>query len=58
MFDLIKNADRRQVLSVVAVVLGLSCVPTVLLVFSRTVGRMLPGMLIGIILYVVFLKKK
>ena len=58
MFDMNKSSDRRQVLTVLGIIFALSCVPTLLVVFSQLTGRMLPSILIGITLYFVFLRKK
>jgi hypothetical protein len=53
-----KSADRRQVLTVLGIILALSCIPTLLVLFSHVTGRLFPSMLIGITLYYVFLRKK
>ena len=53
-----KSVDRRQVLTVLGIILALSCVPTLLVLFTQLAGRMLPSILIGIALYFVFLRKK
>ena len=53
-----KSADRRQVLTVLGIILFLSCIPTLLVLFTQLAGRMLPSILIGIVLYFVFLRKK
>ena len=58
MFDMNKSADRRQVLTVLGTILILSCVPAFLVLFTRLAGRMLPGILVGIALYFVFLRRK
>ena len=58
MFDMNKSVDRRQVLTVLGIILALSCVPTLLVLFTQLAGRMLPSILIGIALYFVFLRKK
>ena len=58
MFDMNKSADRRQVLTVLGIILFLSCIPTLLVLFTQLAGRMLPSILIGIVLYFVFLRKK
>ena len=58
MFDMNKSADRRQVLTVLGIIFALSCVPTLLVMFSHIAGRMLPSILVGIALYFVFLRKK
>ena len=55
MFDMNKNADRRQVLTVLGIILALSCIPAFLVLFTQLAGRMLPSILIGIVLYCVFL---
>jgi len=57
-FDMNKSADRRQVLTVLGIILFLSCIPTLLVLFTQLAGRMLPSILIGIVLYFVFLRKK
>ena len=57
MFDMNKSADRRQVLTVLGIILVLSCIPTLLVLFSHVAGRLLPSILIGIVLYYVFLRK-
>ena len=57
MFDMNKSADRRQVLTVLGIIFALSCVPTLLVMFSHIAGRMLPSILVGIALYFVFLRK-
>ena len=56
--DMNKSVDRRQVLTALGIILALSCVPTLLVVFSQIAGRMFPSILIGIALYFVFLRKK
>ena len=56
MFDMNKSADRRQVLTVLGIILALSCIPTLLVLFSHVAGRLLPSVLIGIALYFVFLR--
>jgi hypothetical protein len=53
-----KSVDRRQVLTVLGIIFALSCVPTLLVMFSHIAGRMLPSILVGIALYFVFLRKK
>ena len=58
MFDMNKSADRRQVLTVLGIILALSCIPTLLVLFSHMAGRLLPSVLIGIALYFVFLRNK
>ena len=58
MFDMKKSADRRQVLTVLGIILMLSCVPAFLVLFTQLAGRMLPGILFGIALYFVFLREK
>ena len=58
MFDMNKSVDRRQVLTVLGIIFALSCVPTLLVMFSHIAGRMLPSILVGIALYFVFLRKK
>ena len=58
MFDVNKSVDRRQVLTVLGIILFLSCIPTLLVLFTQLAGRMLPSILIGIALYFVFLRKK
>lgn len=58
MFDMNKSVDRRQVLTVLGIILFLSCIPTLLVLFTQLAGRMLPSILIGIALYFVFLRKK
>ena len=58
MFDMNKSVDRRQILTVLGIILILSCIPTFLVVFTQFAGRMLPSILIGIALYFVFLRKK
>jgi len=57
-FDMNKSADCRQVLTVLGIILFLSCIPTLLVLFTQLAGRMLPSILIGIVLYFVFLRKK
>ena len=57
-FDMNKSVDRRQVLTVLGIIFALSCIPTLLVVFTQLTGRMLPSVLIGIALYFVFLRKK
>ena len=57
MFDMNKSADRRQVLTVLGIILVLSCIPTILVLFSQVAGRLFPSILIGIALYFVFLRK-
>jgi len=52
-----KSADRRQVLTVLGMILFLSCIPALLVLFSQLAGEMFPGILIGIALYFVFLRK-
>ena len=58
MFDMNKSADRRQVLAVLGIILGLSCIPALLVLFTHLAGRMIPGILIGIVLYFVFLRDR
>ena len=58
MFDMNKSVDRRQVLTVLGIILILSCIPTFLVLFTQLAGRMLPSILIGIALYFIFLRKK
>ena len=58
MFDMNKSVDRRQVLTVLGIILILSCIPTFLVLFTQIAGRMLPSILIGVALYFVFLRKK
>ena len=58
MFDMNKSVDRRQVLTVLGIILFLSCIPTLLVLFTQLAGKMLPSILIGIALYFVFLRKK
>ena len=58
MFDMNKNADRRQVLTVLGMILILSCIPAFLVLFTQLAGRLLPSILIGIALYYVFLRKR
>ncbi len=58
MFDMNKSVDRRQVLTVLGIILILSCIPTFLVLFTQLAGRMLPSILIGVALYFVFLRKK
>ena len=58
MFDMNKSVDRRQVLTVLGIILILSCIPTFLVLFTQLAGRMLPRILIGIALYFIFLRKK
>lgn len=58
MFDMNKSVDRRQVLTVLGMILILSCIPAFLVLFTQLAGRILPGILIGIALYFVFLQKK
>ena len=53
-----KSVDRRQVLTVLGIILILSCIPTFLVLFTQLAGRMLPSILIGIALYFIFLRKK
>ena len=57
MFDMNKSDDRRQVLTVLGIILVLSCIPTLLVLFSQVAGRLFPSILIGIALYFVFLRK-
>ena len=58
MFDMKKSLDRRQVLTVLGMILFLACIPTFLLLFTQTAGKMVPSILIGLVLYFVFLRKK
>ncbi len=58
MFDMNKSADRRQVLTVLGMILILSCIPAFLVLFTQLAGRLLPSILIGIALYYVFLRKR
>ena len=53
-----KSADRRQVLTVLGMILILSCIPAFLVLFTQLAGRLLPSILIGIALYYVFLRKR
>ena len=57
MFDMNKSADRRQVLTVLGIIAMLSCVPAFLVLFSQLAGRMFPGIIAGIALYFIFLRK-
>ena len=57
MFDMNKSADRRQVLTVLGIILAISCIPALLVLFSHVAGRLFPSILIGIALYFVFLRK-
>ncbi len=57
MFDMNKRADRRQVLTVLAIVFALSCVPALLVLSFHMDGGLFPGILIGIALYFVSLRK-
>ena len=57
MFDMNRSADRRQVLAVLGIIMILSCIPAFLVVFTQLAGRMLPGVLAGIALYFIFLRK-
>ena len=57
MFDMNKSADRRQVLTVLGIILALSCIPTLLVLFSHVAGRLFSSILIGVALYFVFLRK-
>ena len=57
MFDMNKSADRRQVLTVLGIILVLSCIPTLLVLLSHVARRLFPSILIGIALYFVFLRK-
>ncbi len=50
MLNMNKNVDRRQVLTVLGIILALSCVPTLLIMFAQLAWRMFPGVLVGIIL--------
>ena len=58
MFDMKKSVDRRQVLTVLGMVLLLSCVPAFLVLFSQLAGRLFPSIVAGIALYFVFLRRK
>ena len=58
MFDMMKSSDRRQVLTAVGIILILSCVPTLLVVFSHIVVRRFSSILAGVALYFLFLRKK
>ena len=58
MFDMNKSADRRQVLTVLGMILILSCIPAFLVLFTQLAGRLLPSILIGIALYYVFHRKR
>ncbi len=58
MFDMNKSVDRRQVLTVLGMILILSCIPAFLVLFTQLAGRLLPSILIGIALYYVFLRKR
>ncbi len=58
MFDMNKSADRRQVLTVLGMILVLSCIPAFLVLFTQLAGRMLPSILVGVALYFAFLRKK
>ncbi len=57
MFDMNKSADRRQVLTVLGIILALSCLPALFVLFSHVAGRLFPGILIGIALYFIFPRK-
>ena len=56
-FDMNKSDDRRQVLTVLGIILVLSFVPAFLVLFTQLAGRLLPSILIGVALYYVFLRK-
>ncbi len=58
MFDMNKSADRRQVLTVLGIILVLSCIPTLLVVLSHVARKLLISVLIGMILYLAFMRKK
>jgi len=58
MFDMNKNVDRRQVLTVLGIICALSFTPALLVIFTQLAGRMFPSILIGIALYFIFLRKK
>ena len=58
MFDMNKSVERRQVLTVLGILLILSCIPTFLVLFTQLAGGMLPSILIGVALYFIFLRKK
>ena len=58
MFDMKKSADRRQVLTVLGIILVLSCIPAFLVLFTHLAGRLLPSVLIGIALYYLFLRNR
>ena len=56
MFDMNKSVDRRQVLTVLGMILILSCIPAFLVLFTQLAGRALPSVLTGIALYFIFLR--
>ncbi len=58
MFDMNKSADRRQVLTVLGIILVLSCIPTLLVVLSHVARKLLISVLIGMLLYLAFMRKK
>ena len=57
MFDMNKSADRRRVLSALALILLLSCVPMLLVVCSELDDVLAPSVIVGAILYFVFRNK-
>ena len=58
MFDMKKSEVRRQVLTVLGIILVLSCIPAFLVLLTQASGRVLTSVLIGLALYFIFLRKK
>ncbi len=58
MFDMNNRTDRRQVLAVLGIILALACVPALLVLSTRLVRGLFSGILIGAVLYFVFLRRK
>ena len=53
MFDMRKSEDRRQVLSVLGIILILSSIPAFLVLASQVAVDLFPGFLAGLALYAV-----
>ena len=58
MFDMRNRTDRRQVLSVLGIILTCSSIPGLLVVCSENPGVMVPSILEGIILYFGLLRER
>ena len=57
MFDMKRSTDRRQVLSVLGLILVLACIPAFLVLFTQLAGELLLSVLVGAALYFIFFRK-